>query len=175
MDNLIIRNARLSDLRSLHDAQRRTIRAFSTPFYETETLETFLGSGGLVAPLLVEGGGYRVGTRNDRIVAGAGWGEAAPCHPEVTPYADGWLRGVFVVPEDAGRGTARQLVNAVLSDLRTAGRERVDLLATLNAVPFYRRPGWRSVRAVSLPMDGMPEMATVWMTHGHPLEKTEAA
>jgi GNAT superfamily N-acetyltransferase len=113
--------------------------------------------------------------RNGRIVAGAGWAETAPGHPEVRPYADGWLRGVFVVPEDAGRGTARQLVNAVLSDLRAAGCVRVDLLATLNEVPFYRRLGWRSVRAVSLPMEGTPEMATVWMTHGHPAEMTEAA
>jgi hypothetical protein len=80
MDDLIIRTARASDLRSLHDAQRRTIRAICTPFYETETLETFLVSGGLVAPPLVEGGGYRVGMRNGRIVAGAGWAESAPSH-----------------------------------------------------------------------------------------------
>jgi hypothetical protein len=67
-----------------------------------------------------------------------------------------WLRGVFVVPEETGRGAGQRLVASVLAEVQATGRRRVDLLATLNAVPFYRRLGWRSIRAVSLPMDAMP-------------------
>jgi len=173
MSDLNVRRAEPRDLPELHDAQRRTIIAFCAPFYETETLETFLASGGLVAEALVASGSYRVIARGPRIVGGAGWTDGAPGHPAVTPAADAWLRGVFIVPEESGRGTGQSLVASVLADVQAAGRPRVDLLATLNAVPFYRRLGWRSIRAISLPMDGTPEMATVWMTRiePHPLRR----
>ncbi len=174
MQNLILRPATLADLAEVHAGQARAITHACAPFYEAGTLRRFVTAGGLIAASVLDAGAYRVAVRDGRIVAGTGWSDTAPRLPGVAPGAEAWLRGVFAVPEEAGRGTGRRLVDAVLAELQETGGCRVDLLATLNAVPFYRRLGWCSVRAVSLPMPPMPDMATVWMTHSE-ARRTECA
>ena len=53
---------------------------------------------------------------------------------------------VFVHPVTQGQGIGTRLMEAVESAARARAERRLMLYASLNAVAFYERNGWRTVR-----------------------------
>ena len=70
---------------------------------------------------------------------------------------------VFVEPAQHGRGIGALLLGAVEDAARAAGRERLFLSASLNAVPFYRRKGFVAVREEMYPHRSGVEIPSVFM------------
>lgn len=75
------------------------------------------------------------------IVGSAGWG-AMPAEAGIA-RPRGRIRKVFVEPALAGRGLGRALVEAAETRADAAGCAGFVVRANLNAVPFYRRLGYR--------------------------------
>lgn len=63
-----------------------------------------------------------------------------------------WLRYLFVAPTWARRGLGRRLVGAIEQAAVGAGRPRVMVWASLNALPFYGALGYRTLRAGRWPV-----------------------
>jgi len=58
----------------------------------------------------------------------------------------GEINAAFVEPSHQGRGIALQLMQQLESMARERGLPRLFLSASLNAVPFYERAGFLSLR-----------------------------
>lgn len=56
--------------------------------------------------------------------------------------ASGEVEAVYVLPGRQGEGIGRALLVALEDEARAAGLKRLQLSATLNAVPFYERAGY---------------------------------
>src|SRR4030095_12511200 len=59
------------------------------------------------------------------------------------------IRAFFVTPSHARRGIGRMLLDACVVAAKTAGFRRLELMATLPGVPFYRACGFRSIENVT--------------------------
>lgn len=75
----------------------------------------------------------------------------------------GEVDAVFVAPGQQGRGIGRALLAWVEDAARAAGRERLFLSASLNAIPFYRRAGFVAVREEMYPHRSGLAIASVFM------------
>ena len=73
----------------------------------------------------------------------AGWGSAGWAAVAGGQPPTGRIRKVFVEPGLAGRGLGRRLVEAAEARAGAAGCRGFVVRANLNAVPFYRRLGYR--------------------------------
>lgn len=78
--------------------------------------------------------------------------------------ATGELEAVYVAPEFAGRGLGRQLMDLLETKARAAGVKSLRLRASLNAVGFYQRLGWRIERRESHQLPGGVEFEIAHMT-----------
>ncbi|WP_029032073.1 GNAT family N-acetyltransferase [Salinarimonas rosea] len=139
----VLRLAESADVPSIAAVQAEAFRRGCARFYDPDTLETLVASGALLDPALIRDGRYAVMVCGDRVVAGAGWSEAGPSEAEDAAPGDAWLRCVFADPELAGYGFGRRAVEAVEKRAARAGRTRMRLVATLNAIPFYRSLSYR--------------------------------
>ena len=81
-------------------------------------------------------------TRGGRVIGGAGW-TSQPDEPGAAR-----IRRVFVHPDFSGRGLGTRLVSEVESRARAQGFERFVVQASLNAVPFYEKLGYRARRSI---------------------------
>jgi GNAT superfamily N-acetyltransferase len=138
------------------------MRALGHGFYESETIEAFLAHVDTLDEQLIEAGSYLT-AHVDGVLAGCGgW---TGDEPSYAPYLSAerphdtrrlaTVRSVYVHPDHAGRGLARKLMGLIESEIAHAGLETASLEATLNAIPFYRRLGYRGDKPVvfRLPQD----------------------
>jgi len=78
----------------------------------------------------------------------------------------GVIENVFVVPEFVGRGFGRLLVNHALPHAKKSRSGRVEIQATLNAVPFYLNLGFLETgRGVWVGPDKSVQIPVVYMCH----------
>jgi GNAT superfamily N-acetyltransferase len=59
-------------------------------------------------------------------------------------------RSVYVHPDFARRGIAREIMTAIEAEITAAGFAAASLTATLSGIPLYRRLGYRGGEPVSL-------------------------
>jgi N-acetylglutamate synthase-like GNAT family acetyltransferase len=85
-------------------------------------------------------------TNGDEIIGSAGW-----CTHDSSAAR---VRKVFVKPSHAKLGLGRSLLCYVEGQIRKAGLSEVFLRASLNAVPFYERVGYRQLRQERVPLEG---------------------
>lgn len=76
--------------------------------------------------------------------------------------ASGLLRALFVDPELQGQGVGTALLAAVEMRARESRCNRLFGAMSLNAVPFYRRAGFR-VRGKPEPVPGLASVPVQWM------------
>jgi putative acetyltransferase len=76
--------------------------------------------------------------------------------------ANSELRACYVVPEAARKGVGTAVVDAIERIAREHGVTEIELLASLNAEPFYAALGYESLGRTELPMRG-ESMAAVKM------------
>jgi putative acetyltransferase len=62
------------------------------------------------------------------------------------------LRGLYVRPDSLRRGIGRQVLQALEEAGRKRGLHRIDLRATLNAIPFYQAQGYDLGEMTTFPL-----------------------
>lgn len=150
---IALRPASLEDLTPCWALRTRAVAYACAAHYDADVLAAWLA-----APLpervreLVARGGGIVAEKAGRMLGYA-----------VLDAANGEVEAVFVEPDAHGRGIGALLMEAIDSAARAAGRERLFLSASLNAVPFYERAGFVGVREEMYPHRSGVEIASVFM------------
>lgn len=73
----------------------------------------------------------------------------------------GCITSAYVAPEERRRGIGRELLDHLVDAARARGLEFVLLWPARDAVPFYRRAGFRAVSEVPTGAAGEPPLALV--------------
>lgn len=133
---LMRRSATSADLAQLWEVRTRAVRASCADHYPPAVIDTWCASAAPASlPLLVQTGGAVVAEEEGRVVGYA-----------VLNVTTGEIDAAFVEPSHQGRGIALQLLRQLETLARGRGLLRMFLSASLNAVPFYERAGFRQVR-----------------------------
>jgi len=132
----IKRPATETDLATLWALRTRAVRIGCASHYPPEVIATWSAAPppATMAPLLRAGGGI-VAEEEGRVLGYA-----------VLDADTGEVDAVFVDPAAHGRGIGLMLVRALEGVAREQGVERLFLSASLNAVAFYERAGFRARR-----------------------------
>jgi len=130
------RPATQADLSTLWELRTRAVRAGCSAHYPAAVIDIWCAAPAPASlPLLVQAGGAVVAEEEGHIVGYA-----------VLNLDTGEINAAFVEPRRQGRGIALQLLLQLEAMARERGLARLFLSASLNAVPFYERAGYLSVR-----------------------------
>ena len=157
VEDVNIRAARRSDLDAIADLQTRAIMAFGVATYGEEACRAWARMGVQVRHTLLKSGTFFVAEKIGDLAGVAGWVMDSR-EPDCA-----WLRYVFVDPAHAKLGIGRKLTATVERSAYAAGRSRLMLWASLNAVGFYDRLGYRQLRPARWPVTDGIEMEHVLM------------
>ena len=162
-----LRRARHDDVATVQRLIERSVRQLGAAWYTPDQIASALRFMFGVDTQLIDDGTYYVVQRADDIVASGGWsarrtlfggdqwkhGADAPLD-RVTEAAR--IRAFFVDPGSARRGLGRLLFDRCLTDARSAGFKRLELMATLPGEPLYRALGFAADERVDLELpDGV--------------------
>ena len=64
------------------------------------------------------------------------------------------LKAVYVRPDSLRRGIGRRVLRTLEEAGRQRGLRRIELRATLNAIPFYQAQGYELGETTTFPLDG---------------------
>jgi len=147
------RPATEADLSTLWALRTRAVRAGCGGHYPAAVIDAWCAAPAPASlPLLVQAGGAVVAEEEGRIVGYA-----------VLDLETGELNAAFVEPSHQGRGIALELLQQLEAMARGRGLARLFLSASLNAVPFYERAGFVSVREELYPHRCGIDLASVFM------------
>lgn len=133
---LIHRPATEADLPALWSLRTRAVRAGCASHYPPAVIATWSAAPPPASmPLLLRAGGGVVAQEGDRMLGYA-----------VLDADTGEVDAVFVDPAMHGRGIGQALLGALEALAREQGLDLLFLSASLNAVPFYQRAGFRALR-----------------------------
>lgn len=153
----IVRAARRSDLETIAALQTRSIMALGMATYGEKTCKAWARIGVQSRHTLLDSGTFFVAERDGELVGVAGWTKDS-CEADCA-----WPRYVFVAPEAGGLGVGRALMTAVEHSATAAGRSRLKLWASLNAIGFYEALGYRRVKPARWPLAKGIEMEHLLM------------
>lgn len=150
---IALRAAGPDDLPVLWELRTRAVAHGCAAHYPESVLATWLAASAPESlPRLLSAGGGVVAKEAGRLLGYA-----------VLDAASGEVDAVFVEPGAQGRGVGALLIKALEEMAQRAGRERLFLSASLNAVPFYRRAGFHAVREEMYPHRSGIAIASVYM------------
>ena len=153
---------------TLHRLIEQSARALSVGYYTPAQIEAAVRYVFGVDSTLIDDGTYFVVNDGGDIVACGGWsrrrtlygGDQRPIGtPDLLDPASepAKIRAFFVAPGHARRGIGRMIVRACIDAAETAGFRRLELMATLPGVPFYRACGFKETdRVTDILPDGTP-------------------
>jgi GNAT superfamily N-acetyltransferase len=162
-----LRIATLDDVPAIERLIERSVRELSVAWYTPEQIESALRFMFGVDTQLVRDGTYHVADANGAVVAAGGWSRRRTLFG-----GDRWkheadelldptreparIRAFFVDPNWSRRGLGRLLYDTCVRDARSAGFERLELMATLPGEPLYRALGFEADERVELTLpDGV--------------------
>jgi putative acetyltransferase len=133
-----LRNARPADAQRIHELHTASVRGLCMGHYSQEVIDGWLQNRSPQGYLPgIEKGQTFVAEDGGTIL---GFGEAAP----------GSVIAVFVEPRAAGRGIGAALAEHALHLARRGHTDPIRLEATLNAVHFYERLGFRQTERTTV-------------------------
>ena len=147
------RAATQADLADLWALRTRAVRTSCASHYPAEIIDTWCASPAPESlPRLVAAGGALVMEEAGRMLGYA-----------ILDMGSGEVDAVFVDPGQQGRGIASRLLAALETMAIERGLKRLFLSASLNAVPFYERAGFTSLREELYPHRSGVELRSVFM------------
>lgn len=172
-----IRVATSSDIPALERLIPLSARELSRGYYSDQQVESAIRYVFGVDSQLIADGTYYVAVGDDEIVGCGGWswrrtlyggdqrpmGAGALLDPAVDPAR---IRAFFVASDRARQGIGGLILRACEEAAAAKGFSRLELMATLPGVPFYRRYGFHEVERV---VDTLPDgtaIEFVRMTRG---------
>lgn len=131
------RPATEADLETLWSLRTRAVRIGCASHYPPDVIATWAAAPPPASlPLLVRAGGGIVAQEEDGAVLGYA----------VLDADTGEIDAVFVEPTAQGRGIGQALMQTLEAMAREQGLDVLFLSASLNAVPFYRKAGFRALQ-----------------------------
>ncbi len=131
---------------------QRAYGQLMTAHYEPGVLAAALPLMGQANPtLLASGTYYTVLDASGSVVGCGGWSREHPGTGAVEPGV-AHIRHFATHPDQIGKGIGRLLYCRCRSEARDRGMITFECYSSLNAVPFYRALGFKSVDTVELPM-----------------------
>jgi putative acetyltransferase len=131
---LLVRAATTGDAEAIYDVHVAAIRDVCGPFYDPEQIAAWTANkepSGYLEPIAKQV--FLVGVMDEKVV---GFGQLA---------ADaGTVHAMYVRPDRIRQGIGSALLEAIEAAARDRRLARLDLRATINAVPFYERHGYVS-------------------------------
>ncbi|MEM7041521.1 MAG: GNAT family N-acetyltransferase [Pseudomonadota bacterium] len=101
-------------------------------------------------------------TAEGDVIGSGGWSREQPGTLKIQTGA-GHIRHFATHPDWTRRGVGRAIHERCAREARAAGLDRFECYASLNAVDFYERLGFKEVRPVDLPMGGSVAMPALMM------------
>lgn len=101
--------------------------------------------------LLASGTYYLAETRSGDVVGCGGWTMAAPGSEEIVEE-QAHIRHFATHPEWVGRRVGTSLLARCVSDAGSLGIGKLHCFSTLNAEPFYRASGFKTIGPIDVPM-----------------------
>jgi GNAT superfamily N-acetyltransferase len=155
---LTLRSYRPDDLAAVVELH---VRSFAALGRDTHSAEQIAGHTALIRDARyaddLERSHLSLAVARDDLIATAGW---LPMNDEA---ATARIRKVFVEPTMARRGIASWLVRHAEREAAAAGRRRYFVRANLNAVPLYRRLGYRAIRPGAMETPTGPSLPVLFM------------
>ena len=162
------RRAEPADLPELWALRTRAVRTSCASHYAPDVIDAWCASPAPESlPRLVAAGGAWVAEENGRVLGYA-----------ILEMDSGEVDAVFVEPGQQGRGIALRLLAALEAMPAARGVGRLFLSASLNAVPFYQRAGFTSLREELYPHRSGIELRSVFMEkllHAASMDRGRAA
>jgi GNAT superfamily N-acetyltransferase len=171
----VLRRARREDVAALQRLIERSVRELGAAWYSSDQIASALRFMFGVDTQLIDDGTYYVVQQAEHIVASGGWsgrrtlfggdqwkhGADAPLDPATEAAR---IRAFFVDPGSARRGLGRLLFDQCLTDARTTGFRRLELMATLPGEPLYRALGFAADERVELALPDDVQVPLVRMS-----------
>jgi len=149
----ILRRAVAADAQAVKVVQEAAVRDGASGFYEPESIEAWVGAFSVANfPKRVEEMSYWVAELPDGRIGGF----------LSVKIETAEVNSVCTAPWARGIGLGKQLLERSEEIAREAGLERVWLDASLNAVSFYEKYGWRETKRHALVHQGV-EIPVVMM------------
>jgi GNAT superfamily N-acetyltransferase len=151
--DLDLRRAVLADVEGLTMLMRQSVLGLSAADYSPEQLTSSLRYVFGMDTRLIEDGTYYVVEAGNRSVACGGWSRrrtlfggdqyADRSDDRLDPKTEAArIRAFFVHPDWARRGLGRLILQECERAARAEGFRRLELMATLPGIPFYKREGF---------------------------------
>jgi GNAT superfamily N-acetyltransferase len=155
-----VRRAREEDIPAIRAMHRESLRVLGAGQYTPDEIEGVFEAAETVDPGIVADGTFYLAERGGRIVGSAAWTRRRPGYEarlgtdaRAVPDDAAIIRAVFVAPDHARQGIARALMDIAESDAVLRGAAvRLDLLATLSGIAFYRAAGYVPGAEANLPL-----------------------
>ncbi len=132
------------------DSQRAAMMELAAANYDPEQISALLRYNAGHFDALVASGRATVMTERSRIVGCAAWQPSDDSRTASSAPRIAEVRSVYVHPDFARRGVASVLLMHVERQAKAAGVSELRLLATFNAVQFYRNHGFAARGAGTL-------------------------
>ena len=156
-DPLRLRPVRASDLDAIAALQEASIMALGAPIYGEAKARAWARLGYQFRHDLLGEGGFWVVEQGQRLLGVGGWS------PDSLEADLAWIRYLFVDPQATRRGIGRRLVERAERSAYAAGRRRLRVWSSLNAVEFYRALGFLPERRARWPVRTALELDNVLM------------
>jgi GNAT superfamily N-acetyltransferase len=170
--SMLLRLARLEDLREIEYLIAASARGLSLGYYTPQQIDSLVEHVFGPDTQLIRDGTYYVRPLDGELVAAGGWSRRRTLYggdrtkgatdPLLDPETDAArIRAFFVHPDYARRGFGRELLERCIADAAAAGFRRLTLVATLPGEPLYRAFGFGVKRRFMLQMpDGVAAEAS---------------
>jgi GNAT superfamily N-acetyltransferase len=156
-DPFRLRPVQASDLDAVAALQETSIMALGAPVYGEAKARAWARLGYQFRHDLLGEGGFWVAEQDERLLGVGGWS------PDSLEAEFAWIRYLFVHPQATRRGIGRRLVEQAERSAYAAGRRRLRVWSSLNAVDFYRALGFLPERRARWPMRTALELDNVLM------------
>jgi len=131
--------------------------------YDSNTLELALPYMVKANPMLLASGTYYVAEAEPGTLVGCGgWTPEKPGSGEIVE-GEAHIRHFAVHPDWIKRGIGTALLTRCIADTRLVGIHKLHCFSTLNAEPFYRASGFRTIGLIDVRMGPTIAFPTVLM------------
>jgi putative acetyltransferase len=153
-----IRLAVQADVPAIAEIQEASILSLGAAVYGHDKAQAWLRFGIEQSRGLLRQGEFFVAEAGGLVVGVSGWS------PDPERLDTAWIRYVFVRPEVARQGLGRRLVTTAEDAALAAGRPRLLLWASLNALGFYQALRYQRLRRATWPIAAGIDLDYVLMT-----------
>ena len=170
-----LRFARNDDIPQLETLIELSVRKLQAPYYSTAQMDGALGTVFGVDRQLIRDQTYFVAEQDGAVIACGGWSKRESLFGSDATRAQedalldprtqsARIRAFFVHPEHSRRGLGRAILLACEEAIRAARFNRIELVATLAGVDFYRAFGYNGGERYDVPLVNGLSLPVVPMT-----------